>query len=307
MRRTLWMFTMSLGLMACVPITPSPTASPAPVVVQVETFTPTARPSPSASPTFTPTALPPTATLEPTPIWPTPDAVAATRRVRLPILMYHYIEPWPAEADEIRRGLTVRPEDFEAQLNYLHEHGFTIVSLYDLINALALGTPLPDHAVVLTFDDGYRSLMDYAVPAMQAYGDTGTVFVITELMDKELPQYLTWPQAEALFAQGWSIESHTKTHDELPGTGRDFQIYQLLGALQTIEAHTGHTPRFLCYPAGKYDDVSIQIARELNLWGAVTTQFSRTHTLADQFTWGRVRVDGRGTLQDFINAVAGGE
>lgn len=219
--------------------------------------------------------------------------------------MYHYVEPWPADADEIRRGLTVRPEDFAAQMAYLHDHNYATVSLYDVIDALALGRPLPEKAVVLTFDDGYRALPDYAAPEMQKYGFVGTVFVITELIDKELPQYLSWAQAEALFAQGWSIESHTKTHDELPGASRDFQIYQLLGAAQTIEAHTGRFPRFLCYPAGKYDELSIAVARELNLWGAVTTQFGRTHTLADQFEWGRVRVDGRGTLQDFVNALGG--
>ena len=38
-------------------------------------------------------------------------------------------------------------------------------------------------------------------------GYTGTVFVITELMDREFPAYLTWPQAEALFSQVLSIKS----------------------------------------------------------------------------------------------------
>jgi peptidoglycan/xylan/chitin deacetylase (PgdA/CDA1 family) len=301
-----WLLFSLMLMTACSLITPSPTGTPAPVVVSVVTFTPAptevlASATPAPSFTAPPTVMP-TATLRPL---PTPDANAAQRNVRLPILMYHYVEPWPADAGDIRRGLTVQPEDFAAQMQYLHEHGFITVSLYDLIDALALGNPLPEKAVVLTFDDGYRSLVDYAAPEMQKYGYTGTVFVITELMDKALPQYLTWPQAEALYAQGWGIESHTKTHDELPGTGRDYQVYEMLGAAQTIEAHTGHFPRFLCYPAGKYDDVSITVARELNLWGAVTTQFGRTHTFADRLTWGRVRVDGRGTLQDFINALGG--
>lgn len=70
---------------------------------------------------------------------------------------------------------------------------------------------------MLTFDDGYRSLLDYVVPVLEPDGYTGTVFVITQFMDEERPAYLSWPQAEGLYAQGWKIEPHTKTHDDLMG------------------------------------------------------------------------------------------
>jgi peptidoglycan/xylan/chitin deacetylase (PgdA/CDA1 family) len=219
--------------------------------------------------------------------------------------MYHYIEPWPAGADEVRQGLTVRPEDFEAQLAYLREHDYVSVSLYDLLSALTLGTPLPERAVVLTFDDGYRSLMDHAVPAMREYGYTGTVFVITQLMDEEFPQFLTWPEAEALYAEGWKIEPHTKTHETLAGRGRDFQLYQMLGSLQTVEAHIGVTPRFFAYPSGQYDDLSVQLAGEMHVWGAVTVRAGRVHTYAERLTLERMRVSGLATMTDFIAALEG--
>ena len=261
--------------------------------------TATATPSPTPEPTLTPTITPTPAPL------PTPDAYAPTRLVRLPILMYHYIEPWSANAGTIRKNLTVRPEAFAAQIRYLHDHGYETVSLYDLLYALTLGWPLPPKAVVVTFDDGYRDLMQYAVPVMQPYGYTGTVFVITELMDKGLDPYLTWPQAESLYTQGWKIEPHTKTHDELKGQSRDFQLYQMLGSMQTIEAHIGVTPRFFNYPSGKYDDVTLQLDHELNLWGAVTVGFGRTHTLDSLYTLTRVRVGGQDTLQQFVNLMEG--
>jgi peptidoglycan/xylan/chitin deacetylase (PgdA/CDA1 family) len=220
--------------------------------------------------------------------------------------MYHYVEPWPADANEIRQALTVRPEDFAAQMQYLHDHGFVTVNLYDLLYALTQGRPLPERAVVITFDDGYRSLMDYALPVMQPLGYAGTVFVITEVMDKGLAQYLTWPQAEALYAQGWKIEPHTKSHQELAGRDRDFQLYEMLGSLQTVQAHIGTPPRFFNYPAGKYDDLTLQLAREMNLWGGVSVEFGREHSLNSIYTLTRVRVDGLGTLQNFINGVTGG-
>jgi peptidoglycan/xylan/chitin deacetylase (PgdA/CDA1 family) len=219
--------------------------------------------------------------------------------------MYHYVEPWPSDADQLRQGLTVRTEDFAAQMAYLHDHGYVTVSLYDLADAMALGKSLPDKAVVLTFDDGYRSLPDQVVPVLKPYGYTGTIFVITQLMDEGFPQYMTWPQAEALYAQGWKIEPHTKTHEQLSGRDRDFQLYQMLGSVQTVQAHIGSQPRFIAYPSGKYDDLTIELARELNLWGAVTVEFGRVHKWQDRYEMTRVRVSGTAGLTDFINALEG--
>ncbi len=253
-------------------------------------------------PTATPTTLP-TPTQTPT-LLPTPDALARGRQVRLPIFMYHYVEPWPAQADEIRKNLTVRPADFEAQMAYLHQQGYVTVSLYDLTYALALGRPLPPKAVILTFDDGYRGLAQYAAPVMKPYGYTGTIFVITEFMDNKLEAYLSWPDAEALYAQGWKIEPHSKSHEQLSGRDRAFQLYQMLGSVQTVQAHIGVQPRFFCYPSGKYDDLTLKLAHEMNLWGAVTVDYGQTHTLADLFTLTRVRVSGQATLAQFEAALA---
>ena len=290
------MFAFALLAAAC-GAAPAPTATPLP--------SPTALPTTTPFPTLASTATAiPTATLVPTP-WPTPDAEAPSRRVRLPILMYHYVEPWPVDPNDVRQALTVKPEDFAAQMQYLRDNGFVSVSLYDLLYALALGWPLPARAVVITFDDGYRSLVDYAVPVMQPLGFTGTVFVVTEVMDKGLAQYLTWPQAEALYAQGWKIEPHTKSHQQLAGRDRDFQLYEMLGSVQTVAAHIGVQPRFFNYPAGQYDDLTLQLAREMNLWGGVSTEFGREHTLESLYTLSRVRVDGRGALPGFVNGVTG--
>lgn len=273
------------------------------IVVSTSTPAPTSVLSTSTPlPSPTPTDLPaPTATAEPL---PTPDARAANRQARVPILMYHYVEPWPAGANEIRKNLTVLPEDFTAQMEYLHAQGYETVSLYDLVYALTLGQPLPSKAVIVTFDDGYRSLPQYAVPIMERYGYRGTIFVITQFMDSGLPAYLTWPEAESLYARGWKIEPHTKSHEELAGRGRAFQLYQMLGSIQTVAAHIGVQPRFFSYPSGKYDDLTLQLARELDLWGGVTVSFGRTHTVKDLYTLSRVRVGGQEKMSEFQTGLA---
>ncbi len=300
------------GIVLIPTVTPQATAGPPTVVLLPASAEFTVTPAPATHtvepsplpPSATPAASLPVATASATrapsaTVGPTPEAEAHLRQVPLPVLMYHYVEPWPPGPGELRQGLTVRPEDFAAQMAYLYDHGYVTVSLYDLVDALAVGRPLPAKAVVITFDDGYRTLMDFAVPTMQQYGYTGTVFVLTQLMDEDFPQYLTWEQAESLYAQGWKVEPHTKTHEQLAGRGWDFQLYQMLGSLQTVEAHIGRAPRFFAYPSGKYDELSVQMAQELHLWGAVTTNYARVHMLSSLYTLGRVRVSGTGTLEEF--------
>src|SRR5215471_6414670 len=154
------------------------------------------------------------------------------------------------------------------------------------------GQPLPPKAIVLTFDDGYRTLMDYAAPAMKPYGYTGTVFVITQLMDENSSQYLTWPQAEALYAAGWKIEPHSKTHPVLAGRSWDYQLYEMLGSLETVQAHTGAAPRFFAYPYGKWDATTLKLAEQLHLWAAVTEIPGSQQAYADRYTLPRTRING---------------
>jgi peptidoglycan/xylan/chitin deacetylase (PgdA/CDA1 family) len=286
--------------------TPRPTSEATLIPAALETVEPSPV-APMATPTDAPATPEPSATALPsaTP-GPTPDQDALFRLVELPILMYHYVEPWPPGPDDVRLGLTVRPEDFAAQMAWLNQQGYVTVSLYDLVAALAVGQPLPAKPIVITFDDGYGTLMDFAVPTMEQYGYTGTVFVITQLMDEGFPQYLTWEEAESLNARGWMIEPHTKTHDQLAGRGYDFQLYQMLGSLQTVEAHIGRTPRFLAYPSGQYDDLSVTLVGQLQLWGAVTTNYGRLHNYNELPTLSRVRVSGTGTLEEFVAALLGG-
>lgn len=283
-------------------ITPTRTAQPeaTPIRTLAVTEITTRTPSPSATPRANSSAAPRTG-LTPAPApdnQPTPTGDLATREIRAPILMYHYVEPLPPDANELRRGLTVTPEVFRQQLAYLRDLGYTPIDLYQLLDALATDAPLPDKPIVLTFDDGYRGIYEYAFPIMQEFGYTGTVFVVTQFMDEGREQYLTWEQARALSAAGWRIEPHSKTHEDMTVRDRDFAIYQVLGSLQTVEHHVGYRPRFFAYVGGAYNGMLVQVVEELGFWGAVTTEAGQIHLYGERFVLARVRVNGRETLTD---------
>lgn len=214
------------------------------------------------------------------------------RRIQVPILMYHYVSPLLADADAIRRDLTVEPQIFRAHMRYLRDRGYTPISLYDLDEALNWGAPLPANPVILTFDDGYIDHYTYVLPILQEFNFLGTFFVITGFADAQNPDYLNWSHIREMAQAGMSMESHTKSHADLRDREHDFLVYQMLGSLESLAAHTARPSRMFSYPGGFYDADSLEVARQLGVWRAVTTQPGMTHTTNNRLELTRVRVSG---------------
>lgn len=214
------------------------------------------------------------------------------RRIWVPILMYHYISPLPVDADEIRTELTVTPEIFETHLAYLQAEGYQGISLYHLYDALTTGAKLPEKPVILTFDDGHIDHYESVFPLLQRYQTTATFFIITGRADLNDPAYISWSQIVEMANAGMSMESHTKTHSDLRARSYDFLVYEMLGSIESLAAHTGVQPRMFCYPSGRYDDSTLAVLKTLPVALAVTTQFGAYHTTDNLLELPRLRVSG---------------
>jgi len=82
-----------------------------------------------------------------------PRAVNGSLRV----LTYHCVRP---DADDLR---SVTPKVFREHLEIL-KAGWNVVSIDDVLAAIKGEKPLPERAVLITFDDGYADLYDHAIP-----------------------------------------------------------------------------------------------------------------------------------------------
>jgi peptidoglycan/xylan/chitin deacetylase (PgdA/CDA1 family) len=221
------------------------------------------------------------------------------RRIRVPVLMYHYISVPPPDADPYRLDLSVTPDQFATQLAWLRNNGYTAITLDDLYMALMYGAPLPPRPVILTFDDGYADAYDHAFRLLQAFDMVGTFFVITDRLDFEQPGYLTWDQAREMAAAGMAIQSHTRSHPDLTEEC-DYacMVWQILGSVETIEAQIGQRPRFFCYPGGRYDDAVLTVLDQVGIVAAVTTQSGTLHTSDRPLELRRARMRGTTTIAD---------
>lgn len=298
----------------------TPTLQPTAVETATATATPTNTPSPTATstkpatltpiPTLTavgPSPIPPspTPTLPPPPL-PTPSGTYSWT-LKAPILMYHYISVPPKDADIYRVDLSVTPDDFRAQMQYLAENGYTTIDFYDLSLAITNKIELPLKPVILTFDDGYVDNYVHAFPILQEFGHKGTFFVVSEFIDFGYAGYLTWDMVEEMAAAGMRIESHSRTHPDLRGQSREYLIWQILGSQETIAAHIGYTPRYFSYPAGRYDEDTVAILQELDFWGSVVTAGGKWHGFDGRYAWARLRVRHTTPLAEFIDLVEPGE
>jgi len=214
------------------------------------------------------------------------------RRIHVPILMYHYVSPLPADADAFRIDLTVEPPIFQAHLQYLSENGYTTISLYDLHQALNLGTPLPPNPIVLTFDDSYIDHYTVVYPLLRSFGFTGTFFVITGRADQNNPQHLSWSEIREMADGGMSMEGHTRTHQDLRSRDLDFLIFEIIGSLESIHGHINQPVRMFSYPAGRYDDDTLRVLNSSDVLRAVTTQNGAYHTTDNAMELRRLRING---------------
>lgn len=276
-----------------------PTSTPIDTPISAPTGLGGLLPTPTAAPLLpSPTPVPPTRA----PVEPTPDGVART--VRLPILMYHYLSTPPADADIYRTDLSVPPDLFAAQLDRILADGYTTVDLYALQEYLTRGVPLPEKPVIITFDDGYRDNYENAFPLLRARGMVATFFVVTDFIDEERPEYLTWDMVREMHAGGMSIESHSRNHASLKDRDADFLVWQALGSQETITYELGVRPRFVSYPAGEFDQLTIDIFGSAGYWAGLTTVQGATLDGADPFRLPRVRVRNTTTPDDLSRLLA---
>jgi peptidoglycan/xylan/chitin deacetylase (PgdA/CDA1 family) len=185
----------------------------------------------------------------------------------LPILMYHEI----AGQTETTSRLAVPPDAWAAQLAYLHADGYKTITAGQLASVLAAGAPLPDRTVVLTFDDGFGDFHSRALPLLDRYGFTATVFVTTGWVQDNGPlpagrrpgRMLSWSQIAEAAGAGIEVAAHSRLHPQLDQLPAKLLREELRVSKAQLEDKLGGRVAGLAYPFGYSNARVRQAAREL--------------------------------------------
>lgn len=216
----------------------------------------------------------------------------------VPVLMYHYIRVNPVASDRVGFNLSVTPDNFAAQMDYLASHGYHTVSLDELGNALLNHGSLPSKPIVITFDDGYADCYFAAFPILRSHGFKATNFIITGLVGA--PNYLTWGQIDEMKNSGvFTFGAHTVHHYALTSLSPASISSEVTDSKNTLQSHLGYPINWLAYPYGRVNSTVAQITQQAGFIGAFGTNYGTYQSTDRMFTQPRVRISGSDTLSSF--------
>lgn len=186
-----------------------------------------------------------------------------TRTIEVPVLLYHRIDVIDGADPPKLRRLTVEPQEFQLQMRWLEDEGYQTITQRELFSALMEGTPLPDQAVLLVFQGGYRTTLTKAAPIMAALGQRGTASIPTGSVPerkREDPERMTWTQIRILEGRGFEIGSQTVADRPLTDLPEAQAMAQLRRSRLTLEQRLKHPVQWLTYPDSAVDPAVERLA-----------------------------------------------
>jgi peptidoglycan/xylan/chitin deacetylase (PgdA/CDA1 family) len=217
----------------------------------------------------------------------------------VPVLVYHNIGP------EQKGRMQIAASRFEQQMRYLKERGYRVISMRDFLEFSEGTRQVPRRAVVLSFDDGYRSFREFAEPVLRQLGFTATLFVYTDYVGAGR-NALSWKDLRELRDAGFDVEAHSKTHGDLrrkPGESAaayGARMREELGVPQALfRQHLGNPATILAYPYGAWDDDVLKQLEEYGYAAAFTVRRESNSAFMTRQKLHRSQVYGEMGIEEF--------
>ncbi len=223
---------------------------------------------------------------------------------RVSVLMYHRVgkahNDWEAR-------YAIPPERFAAHMRTLAGEGYQATAIDTLVDWLEGGPALPAGAFLLTFDDGFRGVLEHATPVLEDLGWPYTVFLVSDLIGGEdvwtrdsNPAGLTYPLLDEqdirdMQRRGASFHSHTRSHASLPTLDDHLLRDQLTESRATLSTLLGQEVQYIAYPFGHVDDRVEAAARAAGYRAAFSTQPGFNRRDVNRFRIRRLDVFGTDT------------
>jgi peptidoglycan/xylan/chitin deacetylase (PgdA/CDA1 family) len=224
---------------------------------------------------------------------------------RVPILMYHDVTSTPAAGFEF---YSVSPDAFRAQMRFLAWSGYSTVGLDALAHGEAHAS-LPSRPVVITFDDGFKSCIENAVPHLKRFGFTATFFIVAGLVGgrsrwlrEPLPTDLPlagWEELRGLIEHGFECGAHSLSHPHLPLLSGQACRAELTESKRVLEDGLAREVPHLAYPYGEYTAEVRAMAQEVGYQTACAVRGGLSGPGDDRFALRRIAVGGGDSLLDF--------
>ncbi len=225
----------------------------------------------------------------------------------LVVLQYHHI------SEDTPEITSTSPQLFEKHLNYLKENQFKVLSMDEFLTYLKSNKSFPDKSVLITFDDGYQSIYNNALPLLKEKNYPFTVFINTQPIQQKLDQFMNIEVLKKLVKQGGTIGNHSITHthmirrdeknNESEEAWRMRMRNEILQAQKFIDEQITVSPRVFAYPYGEYNHQLKSLIEDLEF--VAFAQFSGAIDIStDKQAIARFPMGGQyGKMESFIQKV----
>jgi peptidoglycan/xylan/chitin deacetylase (PgdA/CDA1 family) len=228
--------------------------------------------------------------------------VGAPRAVAVPILMYHVINPPPADAKF--PGLYVPPDEFAEQMHALAHAGFHAVTMDQMLAHWNTDAPLPaGKPIVVSFDNGYQSQLTKALPVLRTLGWVG----VENIQLTGLPPSqggLSEAQVAQLVSAGWELDTQGISHADLITLGPAALREQVALAREEVKRRYHVPVNWFCYPSGHYDATVIAEVKAAGFVGSTTVVPGWARPTDDPYRLPRLRVLGGTSAQSLLAEIA---
>ncbi len=233
---------------------------------------------------------------------------------KIPILMYHSIS---CSTNPSFAQFTVSPTRFAEQMAYLHEYGYTPVTITQWVDALARKAmqPLPEKLVVLTFDDGMADFYTDALPILTRYGFGATLYIATSFVGgtcgwlqregEATRPMLTWRQIAEIQASGIECGSHTHTHPQLDVLPSTKARNEIVTCKRVLEDTLGQQVQSFAYPYGYYTQATQRLVQAAGYTSACAVKHSMNAETTNLFALTRLMVKATTSISNFEALLTG--
>lgn len=156
---------------------------------------------------------------------------------------------------------------FEDQMKWIRDNGY--ISLF----FSELDKELPKKSVIVSFDDGFKSVYQNAIPIMQKYGIKGNVYLSTAYIGTD-NRFMDWDMViEMQKNRQLEMQAHTHTHIDIRLADEDKMREEIEISNHEIEKHLEYQPIAFCIPYGKYNRKSIKILKDVSNYKYILGSF----------------------------------
>ena len=186
----------------------------------------------------------------------------------LSIINYHKIE----KNSDI--GITTRhPDQFRLDLEVITENGYTPITFHDL----HLKRHIPEKPLIITFDDGYQSFYDTALPVLKQHKMKAVIFIPVNYIGqknnwdvqffKKKYGHMDKKQIADVAAEGMEIGSHALSHCYLNDMNSEKIKHELRKSKLVLEEITAKEVISISYPFGRVNKKVLSLAKEFYKYG----------------------------------------